>query len=102
MSELRVDKNDASKPDGGEKRAMSEKTSIGNVSFNGNEEYKAWIADISMRYKSSQIKAAMKINDEMLRFFWWVGHDIHNMKEKYAWGSHFYEKSNSSAVSKII
>ena len=101
MAELRVDKNNASKPDGGEKRAMSEETSISNVSFNGNEEYKAWIADISMRYKSSQIKAAMKINDEMLRFFWWLGHDIHHLKEKYAWGSHFYEKI-SKDLTKII
>lgn len=73
MAELRVDKNDASKPDGGEKRVMSEENSISNASFSGNEEYKAWIADISKRYKSSQIKAAMKINDEMLRFFWWLG-----------------------------
>ncbi|MBR3457478.1 MAG: hypothetical protein IKH16_04905, partial [Selenomonadaceae bacterium] len=91
MAELRVDKNDASKPNGGEKRVMSEENSISNASFSGNEEYKAWIADISKRYKSSQIKAAMKINDEMLRFFWWLGHDIHHLKEKYAWGSHFYK-----------
>ncbi|MBQ7478195.1 MAG: hypothetical protein IJT01_04750, partial [Selenomonadaceae bacterium] len=101
MAELRVDKNDASKPNGGEKRVMSEENSISNASFSGNEEYKAWIADISKRYKSSQIKAAMKINDEMLRFFWWLGHDIHHLKEKYAWGSHFYEKI-SKDLTKMI
>ena len=54
-----------------------------------------------MRYKNSQIKAAMKINDEMLRFFWSLGRDIHALKEKYAWGSHFYEQI-SQDLSKTI
>lgn len=32
-------------------------------------EYKKWISDISSRFKQSQIKAAVKVNDEMLRFY---------------------------------
>ena len=34
-----------------------------------DESYKKWIEDVSMRFRSSQIKAAVKVNDEMLRFF---------------------------------
>lgn len=39
-------------------------------------EYSQWIAELAMRYRSSQIKASIKVNDEMLRFYWSVGEDI--------------------------
>ena len=34
-----------------------------------NEEYAAWIKEISQRFRRSQVKAAVKVNDEMLRFY---------------------------------
>lgn len=41
-----------------------------------DEEYAKWISDISKRFRQSQLKAAVKVNDEMLRFYWRLGHDI--------------------------
>ena len=38
------------------------------VEFDGN--YKKWISEVSNRFKASQIKASIKVNDEMLRFYW--------------------------------
>ena len=35
--------------------------------------YRQWIEEISIRFKQSQIKAAVKVNDEMLRFYWSLG-----------------------------
>ena len=32
--------------------------------------YRLWIQNISKRFHQSQIKAAVKVNDEMLRFYW--------------------------------
>ena len=43
-----------------------------------------------MRFKSSQIKAAIKVNDEMIRFYWSLGHDMDEKKVTYSWRSHFY------------
>ena len=34
------------------------------------ESYKDWITEISNEFKRSQIRAAVKINDEMLHFYW--------------------------------
>ena len=31
-------------------------------------DYKKWISEVSNRFKTSQIKASIKVNDEMLRF----------------------------------
>lgn len=57
-----------------------------------DESYKDWISELSERFCQSQLKAAVKVNDEMLRFYWSLGHDMDEKKEVYAWGSHFYEQ----------
>ena len=41
-----------------------------------DNEYKEWIAGISTDFRKSQIRASMKINDEMLRFYWKLGKGI--------------------------
>lgn len=50
-------------------------------------EYRKWLADLKVRYRQSQIKAAIKVNDEMLRFYWSLGRDIMIMKAETTWGS---------------
>ena len=57
-----------------------------------DNEYKNWIIEVSKQFKKSQIKASMKVNSEMLRFYWGIGKGIDNLKEKYNWGSKFYKK----------
>lgn len=41
-----------------------------------DNEYKEWITGISSDFRKSQIRAAIKINDEMLRFYWRIGKGI--------------------------
>lgn len=41
-----------------------------------DREYTEWISDVSKRFRQCQVKAAMKVNDEMLRFFWSLGRDM--------------------------
>jgi hypothetical protein len=33
-------------------------------------EYKQWIQELSLRYRQNQIKASIRVNSEMLRFYW--------------------------------
>lgn len=35
-----------------------------------DKDYIQWIKELSSRYRRSQIKAAVKVNEEMLRFYW--------------------------------
>lgn len=61
-------------------------------STNGfDKEYYDWISELSQRYRQSQIKAAVRVNSEMLRFYWSVGKDIEERKLDNKYGSHFYE-----------
>ena len=58
-----------------------------------DNEYKEWINEISKIYKNCQIKAAIKVNTEMLRFYWIMGRGIsekHNLLSGY--GKDFYNR----------
>lgn len=54
-----------------------------------DKDYKNWIAELSSRYRKSQIKAAIKVNTELLKFYWELGRDIVSMKAESRWGGHF-------------
>ena len=43
-----------------------------------DQTYSQWINQLSSRYRKSQIKAAIKVNREMLIFYWSLGRDIVN------------------------
>jgi len=62
------------------------------TTFLFDEEYRMWIQQICARYRKSQIKAAVKVNDEMLRFFWSIGKDIEQKQFANRYGSHFFEQ----------
>lgn len=54
-----------------------------------DKDYSIWIKELSSRYRKSQIKAARKVNDEMISFYYSLGKDIVNMKAESKWGSGF-------------
>lgn len=56
-----------------------------------DKEYTEWINKLSLRFKKSQIKAAVKVNSEMLNFYWSVGEDILIQKAESKWGEGFYK-----------
>ena len=53
-----------------------------------DKDYTEWIKQLGTRYRRSQIKAAIKVNEEMLRFYWELGRDIvmRNAENKYGSG----------------
>ena len=54
-----------------------------------DSEYKHWIQSLSKRYRRSQIKAAVKVNHEMLAYYWQLGRDIVQLNAEQRWGSGF-------------
>ena len=54
-----------------------------------DKDYTQWVENLSARYRRSQIKAAVKVNREMLQFYWELGRDICAMKAESRWGSKF-------------
>ena len=52
-----------------------------------NDNYAEWIQTLSKRYRQSQIKAAVKVNNELLQFYWSLGRDIVEMHAESKWGN---------------
>ena len=60
------------------------------MNMDGNE-YKQWLVDLKSRIRQGQIKAAVKINTELLRLYWDMGRDIVVRQMETEWGSGFLE-----------
>ena len=54
-----------------------------------SEDYKSWLAELKNRYRQSQIKAALRVNGELLKFYWSLGRDIISKQAESKWGSGF-------------
>ena len=54
-----------------------------------DKDYLQWIKDLSSRFRKSQIKAAVRVNQVMLQFYWELGRDIVEKKAESRWGSGF-------------
>ncbi len=51
-----------------------------------DKAYKDWLADIKARVRNAQIKAAVKVNAELLDLYWGLGADIVEKQKKAKWG----------------
>lgn len=56
-----------------------------------DKEYAQWIKELSERFRASQIKAAVSVNREMLRYYWSIGRDIVARDAENYYGSGFYK-----------
>lgn len=55
-------------------------------------DYVDWIAEIKHRYRSAQVKAAVKVNAEKLLFNWQLGRDLVQKKAEERWGAGVVEQ----------
>ena len=56
-----------------------------------NKEYAEWLKSLSQRFRQSQIKAAVKVNSELLKFYWSLGQDIVERGFENTYGSEFFK-----------
>lgn len=56
-----------------------------------DEDYRQCIVSLKKRYRQSQLKAAVKVNEELIPFYWSLGRDIAMMKPEEKWGQGFYD-----------
>ena len=52
-------------------------------------EYTNIIKDLKEKFKTHQIKASIKVNSELLQFYWYMGQKIIEVQKEYKWGSKF-------------
>ena len=57
-----------------------------------DNDYVDWISEVKHRYRSSQVKAAVKVNAEKLLFNWQLGRDLVQKKAEERWGAGVVEQ----------
>ncbi len=55
-----------------------------------DKDYVSWAKELVKRYRSDQIKSAIKVNRELLRYYWELGKDIEEKQVDNKYGSKFY------------
>ena len=58
----------------------------GNMTLAGNSEFKSWVSQLKKDIRSAQVKAAIRVNTELLRLYWRMGSDICEKQKSATWG----------------
>lgn len=53
--------------------------------------YPQWLQQLKERYRQAQIKAASRVNEELLRYYWQLGADIDARGDENQYGTGFFE-----------
>ena len=56
-----------------------------------DSDYISWIHNIKQKFRTTQIKAAVKVNSEQLLFNWQLGRDLVIKKAEEKWGKGIVE-----------
>lgn len=57
-----------------------------------NAEYREWLTSIKTKIRSVQLKAAVQVNTELLKFYWELGADIAQKQKLASWGDKLVER----------
>lgn len=67
-----------------------------DIKILNDSRFKEWILVIKKRVRQSQLKAAVRVNKEMLRLYWDLGEDIVKKEAEAVWGTGFYDTMSRS------
>ena len=65
---------------------------VNSDSFMADKNYVKWLSDLKKRVRIAQLKAAINVNSEMLKFYWSLGEDICNKQRQYKWGAKIMQR----------
>ena len=63
-----------------------------SVNLVKNSDFKQWLVGLKTRIRQRQLKATIKVNEEMLHLYWELGRDIVVRHMDATWGSSFFDQ----------
>ncbi len=57
-----------------------------------DEHYTNFLNDIKARLKAAQLRAALAVNSELVKFYWQLGVDLIEKQKTHQWGDHFLQQ----------
>ena len=56
------------------------------MTIKSNSDFKSWVSQLKQDIRSAQIRAAIKVNTELLRLYWRMGAEIFEKQKTSSWG----------------
>ena len=75
-----------------ENKDMEQPRMVSSHDIHIDTDYADWIAEVKHRYRSAQVKAAVRVNAEKLLFNWQLGRDLVQKKAEERWGAGVVEQ----------
>jgi hypothetical protein len=72
-----------------------------NKLFKIDKDYSTWLKELKSKIRSVQIKAAVKVNTEVLNFYWNLGADIVEKQAATKWGDGFLSKLSQDLMAEF-
>ena len=66
---------------------MNKPTFVYRDGMLADKEYVEWLSDVKARFRQSQIKASIRVNTDMLEFYWSIGRDLVALRAEERWGA---------------
>lgn len=57
-----------------------------------DSSYKAWLADLKLRIQSTQQRASLSVNRELVLLYWYIGREILERQQAQGWGAKVIEQ----------
>jgi hypothetical protein len=72
-----------------------------NHSITKDKDYSVWLKELKNRVRLVQIKAAVKVNFELLLFYWELGQDIVDKQKNAKWGDGFLKQLSIDLIAEF-
>ena len=66
-----------------------------------NRDYKNWLTDLKQTIRKNQIKAAVQVNESLLRLYWEMGREINERQKNSKWGSGFLSQLSKDLMAEF-
>nr|WP_206076000.1 DUF1016 N-terminal domain-containing protein [Marinitoga lauensis] len=65
-----------------------------------DKDYANWL-DLKKKFRETQLKAAVKVNSELLNFYWNLGKEIVEKQKEAKWGTKFLERLSKDLMAEF-
>lgn len=72
-----------------------------HITLTSNDTFKEWVSQLKNDIRSAQIKAAVKVNTELLRLYWRMGADICEKQKTASWGDSWLKELSNELTSEF-
>ena len=72
-----------------------------HITLTSNDTFKEWVSQLKNEIRSAQIKAAVRVNTELLRLYWRMGADICEKQKTASWGDSWLKELSNELTSEF-